>query len=465
MDNFLDSCLHDFSLSDWTKLHANLRKRYDYPTIILEAQETQHTLKATKNSLFTQIYLYLPAPCDKLYAMTRTYKRRKVIVALEMACASGRNQLMGVFRFLGYRRNWDIRLLQTPRELTPDVVESAAVEGVDGLITCVDGTPGTIDALVTAPFPVVTLDQDSPTLKKRRRDIAFVSTDDNGVGVRGARFLSTLGKIGSFAFVPSVNGEGWSKRREKAFREELSRTGASCHVFPGGNVRELGLWLETLPRPAAVMAATDIRARQVIEACHDRGIDIPVQAVVLGVDNDELLCEHPSPTLSSVLPDFEGEGFKAAQALQRLMNARRPCAPMVIKCSVKDVVVRESTHPFSPSENLVRRAKNFIAREAAKGASVADVVANLGVSRRLADLRFKQITGETIGNALTRARLDAVTALLRQHRVPLSLIPARCGFANANALRNLFRRTFGVSMRAWRDSITKNPCNPTASVK
>ena len=59
---------------------------------------------------------------------------------------------------------------------------------------------------------------------------------------------------------------------------------------------------------------------------------------------------------------------------------------------------------------------------------------------------------ETIGDALTRARLDAVTRLLRQRHVPLAQIPARCGFANANSLRNLFRRTYGVSMRAWRDT-------------
>ena len=200
------------------------------------------------------------------------------------------------------------------------------------------------------------------------------------------------------------------------------------------------------------MAASDLRARQVIEACHDTNLDIPVQVAVLGVDNDELLCDYTSPTLSSVLPDFEDEGFKAAQALERMMNARRPCAPRIIPCSVKSIVARESTHPFTPSENLVRRARAFIAREAAKGASVADVVAHLGVSRRLADLRFREIAGETIGDALTRARLDAVTRLLRQRHVPLSQIPARCGFANANSLRNLFRRTYGVSMRAWRDA-------------
>ena len=388
-------------------------------------------------------------------SMARTSRRRKVVVALEMTGASGRNQLMGIFRFLGYERHWDIRLLQTPAELTPAVVESAAAEGIDGLITCVQGQPGTVEALVAAPFPIVALDLDSPVFKKRRHDIAFVWTDDKGVGESGAQFLSELGKIGTFAFVPALGEEGWSRRRETAFRREVARHGGTCSVFPGGDARALGAWLENLPRPVAVMAASDLRARQVIEACHDRNLDIPRQVAVLGVDNDELLCEYSSPTLSSVLPDFEDEGFKAAQALERMMNARRPRAPRIIPCSVKSIVARESTHPFAPSEALVRRARAFIAREAVNGASVADVVAHLGVSRRLADLRFKEISGETIGAALTRARLDAVTRLLRQSSIPLSQIAARCGFSNANSLRNLFRRIYGTSMRGWRDSALK----------
>ena len=387
--------------------------------------------------------------------MARIAKRRKVIVALEMMDASGRNQLMGIFRYLGYDRHWDIRILQTPAELTPELVESAAAEGVNGLITCVHGQPGTVEALASAPFPIVALDLDSPVLKTRSHDIAFVWTDDKGVGERGARFLAGLGRIGTFAFVPSTGNEGWSQRREAAFKREVARHGETCRVFPGGDVHALGAWLARLPRPVAAMAASDLRARQVVEACHDMNLDIPVQVAVLGVDNDELLCGYTSPTLSSVLPDFEDEGFRAAQELERMMNARRPRAPKIIYCHVKDIVARESTHPFAPSENLVQRAKAFIAREATKGASVSDVVAYLGVSRRLADLRFKEIAGETIGDALTRTRLNAVTRLLRQRRVPLAHIPARCGFANANSLRNLFHRRYGMSMREWRDGTTR----------
>ena len=64
---------------------------------------------------------------------------------------------------------------------------------------------------MAAPFPVVALDLDSTVLKKRRGNIAFVWTDDKGVGERGARFLSGLGRIGTFAFVPSLPEDGWSR--------------------------------------------------------------------------------------------------------------------------------------------------------------------------------------------------------------------------------------------------------------
>lgn len=61
-------------------------------------------------------------------------------------------------------------------------------------------------------------------------------------------------------------------------------------------------FLTTLPKPAAVMAAYDVRASEVISLCNNLNIDIPKQISVLGVDNDEILCNISTPTLSSISP-------------------------------------------------------------------------------------------------------------------------------------------------------------------
>ena len=47
---------------------------------------------------------------------------------------------------------------------------------------------------------------------------------------------------------------------------------------------------------------------------------MPGDVAVLGVDDDPLLCETASPTLSSVEMDVEAAGFAAAAALDAAMR-------------------------------------------------------------------------------------------------------------------------------------------------
>jgi LacI family transcriptional regulator len=76
------------------------------------------------------------------------------------------------------------------------------------------------------------------------------------------------------------------------------------------------------------MASNDQRARHVLEAARAAGIPIPDQLAVIGVDNDETLCELSTPSISSVALDADTIGFQGAAMLARLMDGRRiPSAP------------------------------------------------------------------------------------------------------------------------------------------
>ena len=77
------------------------------------------------------------------------------------------------------------------------------------------------------------------------------------------------------------------------------------------------------------------------------------------------------------------------------------------------------------------------------------MAAHLGVSRRLADLRFREVTGATIQSALVDARLEKVKRWLRDTDMRISDIAQRCG-CDPGVLRNLFRRRCGTSMRDYR---------------
>ena len=74
------------------------------------------------------------------------------------------------------------------------------------------------------------------------------------------------------------------------------------------------------------MAYNDSRAQTVIDACRMAHLKIPGQIQVIGVDNEVEICENTFPTLTSILPDFEGSGYLAAQLLDRMLAKGIPRA-------------------------------------------------------------------------------------------------------------------------------------------
>ena len=119
---------------------------------------------------------------------------------------------------------------------------------------------------------------------------------------------------------------------------------------------------------------------------------------------------------------------------------------------------RESAKPISPVTALIARALAFIDSHAQENIKTEDVVAAAGVSRSLLDLRFREFCGETVSAAITRRRLEEVKRLLSKTNLSIRAITSRCGFANPNHLKNLFRRHFGLSMRRWRGSTDNTKC-------
>ena len=66
-------------------------------------------------------------------------------------------------------------------------------------------------------------------------------------------------------------------------------------------------WLRTLPKPVGIMACNDVRGRQILEACMLGEMPVPDDVAVVGVDDDQLLCELSSPSLSSVVLNAVGK--------------------------------------------------------------------------------------------------------------------------------------------------------------
>ena len=292
--------------------------------------------------------------------------------------------------------------------------------------------------------------QKTHPLAARRRPTFVVHNDNTSVGRLGFRHFCSCGKFNSYGFVPTERGVTWSDEREEAFVRAVRAAGFRAKAFRKPP-DELGAWLAGLPKPAAIMVAYDELASDVLAACEQEGLAVPRQVAVLGVDNDPLVCRSATPPLSSVLPDHEEMGYLAAKGLDDLMSGKsRRSTPKHVTLAPHKVVQRESTGTVIPAATLVDRAKAIIKTEAVKGITVEALAQRLHVSRRLAELRFREIEGTTISKAIAARKLDAALRLVKTTRYPLARIAEECGFSDAKHLTHRFTARFGRPPRDFR---------------
>lgn len=370
------------------------------------------------------------------------------MVVLWLAGSAGRKQLTGILNFVKNGHPWNIQLITEPHEFTVESVEAAHKNKIDGFI--IHSGPHAAEALSGSSVPTVLIDFPPPSLVSRTANLAILLDSDEDIGGRGAEYFMKLGSFASYAFIPDSGNRGWSRLRERGYKKILRKTGFDCTTF---NAKETGLgdFLKNRPKPAAVMAAYDYKAKEVLDTCRQLKLKVPQQVAVLGVDNDEIICEYSSPSLSSVKIDHEAFGYESAKILSRMMTGRASGKPTRRYMPADCVVERESTAPTAPAARIVQKATEYIKSHLGDDIGVEDVVKHLGgVSRRLADRRFRESTGSSIRRTIERLRLEYVKRKLRETDMTIEKISRLSGYSNTQRLKYVFKARFGLTMSEWR---------------
>ena len=386
-------------------------------------------------------------------------KPKHVVVALRMAGIAGQDKLNGIFEYLSQGPRWNLAIYRTRHEFSAATVRKEIARGATGFLV---GLPDAEDAfreIAASGLPTILLNVSSSAFDGRP-NVVTVRSNAEAVGRTAAHTLLKQGVYKSYGYVGYPTDDDWSRERGRAYRDALQEAGFVGRMFDATHFQNrtedqnaLLKWIRELPKPCGILAACDDRAFEVIEVCNNAGIAVPDEVGVLGVNNDPILCENSQPTISSVQPDFRREGYLAAQLLNAAMVApRRGRAPATTLhlVGVKQVVLRDSTAPDVSSGKLVQNTLAFLAKCATRKVSVAEVAQHMRVSRSLLDLRFREIQHETVHDAAIRIRLAEVQRRLRTTKDRIEKISRDCGWNNLNTLKGLFRKTFGCSMRAWR---------------
>jgi len=373
-----------------------------------------------------------------------------VLVLLPLSSAAGRKKLNGIHRFLNEGHDWDLELVRSDKDLSDQwtILQRAKYDGI--LASTSDARLiGNLRKTFDVPCAFIAYPL-SGVLGENPYSV-FVIDNEKAIAHAAVGHFTVECHPRTLAYVPTRAKTFWSDRRQQAFADELATRHRTLHVFSGdGESRdELTAWIRALPKPAGILAAYDDRGRDVIGMCRAADIQIPKDVSVLGIGNDEPVCEMTAPKLSSISVDFETQGYRAARELQAMMIRKRRPVQRTILCGTREVVIREST-AVGKSDSLTARALDFINRHSAEGITPEDVIRHVNVSRSLAYLRFRETLGVTILDAILEKRLGEVKRLLETTGKPIGEIANLCGYRDANYLKNQFRRKYGLSMRDWR---------------
>ena len=380
----------------------------------------------------------------------------KILAAVRISKASGRDMLSGMFRFIEQNPFWQLHLIQYDSDFTADVVRRAPAEGFNGIVVTNPGANGTLDALAETPLPVVLVSVRAPKVEKRRHPIAFIGNDNGALGRLAAASFLKNGNYASYAYIPKTD-EDWCVERGESFAAALAQSGRECSSFvseaiPSAPVEDtsgLVRFLSSLAKPAAVYAASDECAMKVLAAAHVAGIKMPECMALIGTDNDEFLVRHSNPPVTSILPGHFKMGLRAMLEMKKLLSGSRgPGKPIYIP--PVSIMERTSTKPALPAAALVKRAKAYIASYGCGHIEVDDIVGHLGVSRRLAELRFRQMEGMSLRRAIENHRLEEAKRLLARTDLSVTAIAERIGFSGQNRLSHVFKARFNIAPELWR---------------
>jgi DNA-binding LacI/PurR family transcriptional regulator len=366
--------------------------------------------------------------------MPKRSLRKHVIVAFPDTRISRVEKMSGIFQFLKGHNNWDIEMHQKP-------LKEADIKNTDGILLTGLSASESISAIEASDVPTVLIAAEC----NRQNNITIINTDAEAIGRQTAAHLISSRVYESFACVLPESTSKFSVSCANAFAAEVKRHAARC-IFLCANLSAL----VTIEKPVAVFALNDDLASSTINECRKHGLSVPEDVAIIGFGNDAITCENHRPTISSVEPDFEKQGYLAAMHLERMMSARTASPKIEELVGLKKIASRESTHKIPNNESLVRCAMMFIKKNISEPISVKDVISYLGTSRRLAEIRFREVRNETILDAIRNLRLQMTKSELISSQATIARICERCGWQSENTPKRLFKERFGMTMSEYR---------------
>lgn len=369
---------------------------------------------------------------------------RHVRICLPLATQDGVDKYDGIMQYVNEMGpEWRIHLdrLNNSSNHLPRELLSAS----DGMIMDGAATLSKCRAASGLRIPLVAIDWRHAELLARRKRCVLIFADNPHVGRMAADALVENYQHATYACYPAADDIRWSNVRRQAFLRQLKRHGRTAvllrHDIP------LGPQLLALRRPMSIFAVNDILGRKILDTAESVGIKVPQDLSVLGVDNERFTCQTAHPPLASIQPDFKTAGYLAAKSLDRLLNEKKTGSKLIYP--IRNIVCRRSLEPPGTASRIVQMAKTAI-DESPSLRDIRSLAISLGISRRLLDLRFRQIEGISILDYIQTVRINALKTSLVSTTQSIGEICESCGFGSGTYPLSLFKKLTGMTMAEYR---------------
>lgn len=377
----------------------------------------------------------------------------KILLLTDFSSGYGRSLLEGVVRYAREAGPWAFyRMPLYYRELHGDegVVRWAEEWGADAIIAQL--TDVDLDILNRLDIPIIV-----QNYKERYHGLSNLTGDYYGTGVMAASFFIRKGykAFAYYGFLDTV----WMRERGEGFRDTVADHGYPVYVLDddgqmsGGqwnfDAERVSRWLLDLPKPVALFACDDYYALQITEVCKMYNIDIPGDIAVLGVDNDNLLCNISDPSLSSIELDVENGGYEVGKLLHQFIE-KKITAPVDVIIKPVRIVARGSTERFAVSDKYIGQVLDYIDENYRNPLSVDDLIRIIPYSRRVLEKKFKGETGMSVYQYIQQQRIDKFASLLIATPLPLVEAAANAGFTDYKNISRIFVKMKGMTPLQYR---------------
>lgn len=379
----------------------------------------------------------------------------KIILLIDFAEEYSKALLKGIAKYSKEHGPWifcRMPLFQRETIGLDGILEWALEWGADGIIGQLYNDTG-IEKFIEAGIPVIAQD-----FKERFKEIPNITGSHKEAGEMGADYFLKKG-FKNFAFY-GFKDIVWSRERAEGFEERIAKAGHKVHYFEHVMARSteiwyykpssLSQWLKSLPKPIALMACDDNQGQHITEACRHSKIRIPEEVAVLGVDNDEMVCEFSDPPLSSIGQDAEKGGYDAAKLLHEMIkNGTAEFYDIIVRPT--QVITRQSTDIYATNDAYIATSLKYIHQNIDKNLQVDDVVKQVPLSRRALEKRFLDITGYPIYKYIFNLRIEKLSQKLLETDLTVFEIALEMGLTDSKNIARQFKQIKGCTPIEYRN--------------